>query len=1076
MSPPGGPKDNGNGKPGAKILEFPGPNSSQSPVSTEKPPVSSERLSTPPRGSEVPLFPPSLFQDYTNFSTLKSLTSGNKPTPDLTPAGRISSQLSVLTNPNSSGGVDASFAREGHHYQILQNAPGEKISIRYSKEFTPKGQSETQRKPIFELIYYPDGRVGHISSFDGEGKPGLEKDYAPGKLVRDGKNSHTQTLNFFEKRVRYLGESHGAYTRLSAPLQQLRSSEWDISRRAAWYKNYVVLDGKIISIRTQNLGLHSFETSLSQRQITLHMLQGEEFVEVLRISENGEINHNREVGARQIPTVGELDLLNKVIGQVEAAHESPKKYKKSLEKSIARVKKEISADKLGKEVPTEIKVPVIAHSSVQLRKPTSGKGVLGEPIRIDNGVELFKHIRPFFPHAERWVNPTDAKDVRYLRPKGSIRWAMTKEFFRWFGSSLWQMTVNDVRRIKPPAGELRLHLLPDGTAELQIDRNHQRMLSTGEIVTERGLYNVLRRSPNRKTLNLGQIVENLAAKDTHFADLPRSQQLRLADQSIRENASYTGNPLLQEVLSIPINQLQVENSRGEQAGPRSAQEAKEAIAALPELANTQFHAKGEYRGSLLLDTTGLKGENFYKMNFPGSYPETLIHISEDSSKPKGVKNRVVVRLWQGDARVTVAYDDGILNHNESAHLNAHEVAKARQGHHRPWFPGWAFFKGTSMVRTSHYVLHGGSYVFGHYASMPVAFAYEGLLWNERQRKAFGTPAPDLSFKGVFKEMRSAAVMLTASGAGLVTTEGLFNWGGALNQMRKDYARPNVTFGQAWRRNSPRWHNEPPLRYRPIHNQGVILRNFANRGVPLLTGLLAVEMYHIGMDWDNPTNIFTKVDWSQFSKNVYRVGAVTSVSSTMWWGIARRTESAYASRVAGQPIRGIGGFLKRRGFMAKAARQVGRPHFAMTYRASLVTIFLEMAALRIWDSYDRKEQFLAQEGNFRSDLTRAIDRRSQISSRLEYGEEIPPAKIMEAQGEVESAYLRYRSYLDIVERNDGTDKPPALSLKNTYGEIQEDYRQQYLALSGPAAGPSAAGLLAQSKAFRDQRIRKLGEGE
>lgn len=1076
MSPPGG--TNGDGRHSgaqAKIIPLrpnvPGASPESNPPS-QRPPNSS-RHSDPHLPSVT---------EYADFSTLRHLTQGLGSTYSQGPFARIFTLTQLLTNPKIDGTIEAELVREGNHFKITQEGPEKEIRIRYSQETSSRGSSEKILKPVFELSYLPDGRVINIPSFDNAGNPTTEKTYELGKLRRAGEMNHLKVISFMEQRVEILGKGLKSFVRLSTPLVQLQPTFRDIASRSNWYENFAVVDGNLYTLRTQNLGSASFETTPSQNQITIYKQESGKSVEVLKISETGEINYSPANSVRRAPHPAQLDLLNKLISNIESAHTDPKDYQTRLEGQVKS---------LGPEIADNIQIPKVAHTAIKLgeRPPTLGE--LGEPIiRIENGVEIIRRIRPFWPQYERWVNPTNSSETRYLRPKGVIRRAMAWELMRWWGNTLWHGTVNDVTKIQPKVGHMSLHMFPDGTTELKIFRDYKRILSNGETHWENGLYNVIRRRADGKSVNLGRVAKRLAAKDPALANLPRERQLFLADQKTAGQNDNFDIPRLQMVPELPIRELvtDIPSEQGKPGpkGPTTALGALEAIENLPEIRESGLRTRinAMVKGNPLGQATGLAKENFFEIQFPGATPESLVTISENTLKSEGGKKRVVIHMWHGDTVVSAVYDNGAHNPHEAARLNMSEVHRARQGHYRPWFRGWGFLKGTSMVRLSHYFLHGGAYMLGHYASLPLAQGYEKLFWTDAQRQAIGTPAPDLSLKGIAKESGNAFWLMMGSGFGQITMEGWFNYGGAFRKAWQESSRSNITFGQAWRSLSPRWHNEPPVRFRPIHRHAGLTRNFLVRATPLAAGLLAVEAKQNGwiisspiwtLSFDNWRKSFSRVDWQRYHTNLLKIGAVSMISSGLWSWTSHRTELAMAKRLPGQAVKGLGGVLLRNRFLTNASKQIGGARLAMTYRASLLTILLEVAALRIWDSYDRKNALIAEEPNLRGDLSSAINRQNEILSRLENGEAVPPKQIFTARQEVQGAYQRYSSYLKILERNEKQGAPEAISFENNYGEAYENYQGLEMALA-IQSDPISAQKLAQAKFRLQSRLGQLKRKE
>lgn len=1084
MTPPNGSGGDGSGNGSrvrqAQIIDFP---TSQNGSEGSRPAASEPPPSQPPASTSAPPYSRDSFLAFSDFSVLGSL----KPQVTLAEAhptySRVQLSLSHLANPLANGGYDATFSQNGTQYHVVQTGPGEPIEITHSVTISAKKSGNLQRRSVHFISYHLDGKVSHTSEFDSHGKPINQVTLNVDQLRRARFSDHSLTLSFLESRLRDLNLSLGTFKSLEAHLQHLRGRP-DIGKRAVWYDNYVVLNEKIYTLRTQNLGFPGFENSPSQNQIAIFEQQGNKQVEVFRISETGEIDYDPEIRGRQLPSRSQSDLLRAILRQVAKAHQHPLIYQEEIKTQLEALRTQYA----GELTVPEIKV----RNSLPVR--TSTRGTMGEPIlTITRGRDLWKLARPYWLKAptHTWQNPENPTEMRYLRPEGSIRRAMTWELLRWMGQAVWHGGVDDHRNVKGESGHLKLHLLPDGSADLEIFRNYERPLSDGRRIQERGIYNIIRRMSDGTTFNLDQVIASMGKTDPNFRDLPRQEQVRLAAQSISSDSKVPTNLELQVLPPLSFDNLNISSEQFSEIlsqtrrdnpgvaenslarGPRTAAQAYEAIQRLPELAGLRARVSTTRPESLgLREAVAITPEGYYHLDFPGGYPRTSVEIHEENLN---AGKRVIVHLTQGDNRSTSVFDDGHLNGFESRRLNTLTVERARMGSASR---NWGSIFGRGLARSAVYVnINGRAYSVGYGLSLPMILGFERLYFNDRERELLGFHLP--SYQGdswkfikdtwqfIKHESFTAGSMYLGAGIGSLGVDGLFNYGNGMLNVLRDWRGTEATFRQAYRHHIPRIFNPPPILARPIPPQAWYLRNFLQRGIPLITGLIGMDMYRRG-SW------IPRVD-AQVLRSAVPIGALSFTTSSLWALAQHSLNRQYTRYGSEQAFHGIAGALYRAKFLRTLPTPIGGARFAMTARATFLTVALEMAALQIWHSYDRKQQFLAQEGNFRDDLSSAIDRRNRIMSRLENGEEIPPFQIQAAAEEVHGAYLRYRRFLEIIDPRESEETRPSISLQNDYGEAYESYRQTAGSLS-LIQDPSSSNLLAGAQYTRDHRLAELHDQE
>ncbi len=1096
MTPPGGSGGDGNGHGvrDSNVLPFPQRGSSaaqdihSSPpqsVGADRPtpsePVISDPIGEPPASGPRSSLPPesTSFLNFPDFSVLSSLVQG-QAIPTSGPFARLHTALRLLANPGLNQSFDVNFSRDGNHYRILQEAPGKEISILMAQDIAATATEAASQRPVYLLRYFPDGQVGYTASFDEAGKPQNLVTQPVAQLRRRAMTEHVLTLDFIENRLRHLNQTAGAFRRLEPLLQGLRGRS-DVSSRSVWFDNYAVLDGKVYTIRTQNLGFPGFNNFPSQNQIMVFEQEGASLKEILRLSLTGEINYDPKLSVRQLATPSQLTLLERIIDQVQEAQQNPEAYQEKINSQL---------EPLRQSFPEHFQPPRIAIRPAPPPR-TATVGTLGEPIHtITQGRDLLRMIRPWAlrAHSHRWENPERPTEVRSLRPQGQIRMAMFKEFLRWTGNTLWHGAVDDHRNVKPDPGSLKLHLLPDGSADLEIFRNYERRMPDGRLIQESGIYNIIRRTSDKTTIDLSRVIKQMSKTNPDFANLPREQQVRLAARQITDSQTVPTSFELQQIPDLSLESLQVHSDPLQRIldqalretpgldvaqvarGPRTALQALEAIQRLPGMEGLKARTQSEIRGDLLREVAAVTPENYFLLEYPGGYPRTQVEIlGEDVSGGK----RVVIRMTQGNNQSTAVFDNGQFNPFESTRHNQALIRSARMGRARPH---WLSVGLRGAARTYNYFqINGRAYFVGQLASLPLVMGFEHYYLNDREREMFGHPLPEASLDYVAHELFTAGTLFAGAGTGVLATDGIANFGTGMWRTVADWRRHGeLTFRQAYRFNSPRILNPPPLLSRPIPRQAYYLRNFLQRGIPLITGLMAVDMYH--------RHSLTPDFGPQFLSNVAAVGTVSAGTSLFWAGMSHSLERQYARHGSETAFRGLSGALFRRNFVRFSPMSVGASRFSINFRATLLTVALEMAVLNIYGSYQRKQQFLEQEGDFRRDLSSALDRRNRIMTQLEHGEAIPPHEILASQDAVEGAYERYHRFLEIIDPRESTVTSTEIPLTNAYSEAHSSYQQTRLALGGSDGSPALAqaqydlqrrlGTLRDQEAQLERRVRQL----
>jgi len=983
-----------------------------------------------------------------------------KPLEIISPHSSLLDKLTTLANPLPNGGFNATFIRQGTHFHLLQKQPGSPIQLTISKEVSSDKSSPPKLKQQMKVEF----------------PAGLERS----KMSAPQTTAIRYVENMLTKRVERIQHHRNAFERFMVPLKYLKG-RIEVGNQSVWYHNYVILDGKVYTIRRQNLALEGiqralpqdlshqgqfrahldYERGLSLNQITVFEQSGGKRSEILSFSASGEVQYEPNRGARRLPNNEQNKLLEKLIAEVYSAKQNFDAYQEKLHKAIVP---------LNEGRPEPIQIPTVEPSLWTEAPPKATQGTLGEPIlHAQRGWDLWKWSRPWWLRApsHTWQNPDNPSEVRKLRPKGAIRRAMFRELGRWVLGALWYGGTDSIRNLRLKGDKVKLHLFPEGGGELTVYRSDREAIHKAHALglspddaklaeySEGNLYNIIKMQPGKPKVNLAKTIKAMAKKNPAFKDLPRSEQILQAANQARLDTQLRAQripPLpIDQIHQIPIDPfrkpLQILDAQG----------AWEAIQQLPELKSGEHpiepRVQIETKGSLTKRALGFNARDSIRVDFPRSHPETKLTIRSGEGS---LGKRVEIQLWQGDNYHAVVYDNGSFNQAEAINLNTANYNETMKGKVPRNF--WALI-GQGYGRLYNYTrFNGGAYGVGHFFSYPIAWGYESLFYTPQERKLIGTPFPNLSLKSLWHGCMSFGFMMGGSGFSAITLDAGFNinrtW---LTPALREWRAGHTTLWESLRNRSGKiqiLNADPSIRYlgkSRVSTGGVpgrvsfggFARGFLQRAVPLMGGLMALEKYETG-------HLFSK----HTLPNFFKVGAVSFASAALWHGIrATRGGTAVAK-----------GFK----FIGKAAHG-GR--LQLTFRGTLATVILEFAALRIWDSIERQRQLEAQGVNFRKDLARTMDARNSLISRLQRGEEISPRILAQADSEFQQAVARYRSFLKLIGKKKGEGKFASLSLDNEFGdEFKRYYRE--LGLLRYSSTPTNVGDLAQARLRHQQKISEL----
>jgi hypothetical protein len=272
-------------------------------------------------------------------------------------------------------------------------------------------------------------------------------------------------------------------------------------------------------------------------------------------------------------------------------------------------------------------------------------------------------------------------------------------------------------------------------------------------------------------------------------------------------------------------------------------------------------------------------------------------------------------------------------------------------------------------------------------------------------------------------------------------DGVFNSIPGIQRTLINWRTTEASFSQAWRLARPSFYNPSPL-MRPV-GPNFFLRGFLQRAVPLFMGIAALDRYRTGQ-WISP----------MFWKNMRDVAAVSAGSA----GLLRLVYSS----------EGLSSTLVRRGLLTDAAAGAGGARFGLTFRGALALATVEMIALGIINAHERRSLIDETGRALRQQLGQAIDRRNELITRLESGEDIAPRYLVAADGDLQNAQATYRRFLELTEHRRGSGSFTAIDSGNDFDEEQRRYEG---ALSAAVSGNDPMAR-ARAEADHEARLRSL----
>jgi hypothetical protein len=132
----------------------------------------------------------------------------------------------------------------------------------------------------------------------------------------------------------------------------------------------------------------------------------------------------------------------------------------------------------------------------------------------------------------------------------------------------------------------------------------------------------------------------------------------------------------------------------------------------------------------------------------------------------------------------------------------------------------------------------------------------------------------------------------------------------------------------------------------------------------------------------------------------------------------------------------------------------------------------MIALGIWTSVNKRDWIERMEGNLRNQVGNALDRRNELITRLEHGEEISPRVLIAADQELQTAQGAYRHLLDLGEKRKGSGKFSPLGLENDFTNAWAGADRNALVTGGEEIQDAATWL--EQEQFLPKLLHKLRE--
>lgn len=984
------------------------------PPTTSSAPPASERISLPPR--------------YADASSLLAFINGHG---SRTPYASTISALGELANPRPLGGYEVSFSFRNTVYQILQETSGAPIGVNVTQE---RGGNTVE---LLRMVYHPDGLVSsHLNPEPHASPTGVE-------------STHHRILqrSILTERAQRVLFGQDLYVRLRTALEALRG-RYTPETQSVWYDSFVVNKNHVYTFRIRNLlGLPGVMPNPQSSQISIYEEGGANRLKILTLSATGENNWEPSRPDREPLSPQLLESLKRLVEPLERARVNPEAYERELHTALTR---------WGGSAVT--KLPQITRSVDVQQAFAHGRGPRGEPIlEIRRGWDLFRNFHPWATH--RWENPENPQDVRHLSPRWRLSLRMGRELMRWVGRTANYGTFGNLKSPRPVPDLLRLQLFPEGGGQITLFREgniHDILIAGARGPVWRASREIARM--NRK----GVVFENrvaalqaaVAARGTGAA-LPDPIEVQTAPflDLDKVHIGPDGNPIKIMDVETAWRQLQLQIPEGVHPRVRSGGRETLASVLLPHRLSVIDRIDVDFRESQPFQRLELRHQD----------------ISTSSEGPP--IRRVEMILRSGENTHARVFEDGDKRPDIEHDIHRRLLLRAQEGNMPT--SRLALLAQAIPRLYGYYKTSGATYGLSYFIALPVTLGFERLYLTEGERRLVGTPMPSFSLRYFIRDFSLPFMTLsTVSGATGVAIDGLYNLRPGLASTVRMW-RAGATLTEAYRLSRPSFLNEFP-HIRPV-GSNYLFRGLLQRAVPLFAGLVALEYLHHG-----------GMNWTRFRTTAINVGMTSAGSAALLRGIysSERLAGFFVRRgwiedtLRGAALAEEGaaaGSAARSAVPRMLARTAGESRYALTFRGGIWFAAAELIALGILQAHDKRQWVAQMEGEMRSQVGDALDRRNELITRLEHGEEVSPRVLVAADQELQNAQGAYRRFLELMERGGGTGDARPLTLANDFADAYATIDHGSLLGAETSSDPmlrlrSSAARLASDRRLDDLRGR------
>ncbi len=978
MTPPG----NGDSRPPRRlILVQPADGSAARDATPSEPSTpSSSPISVRPTS---PTLPPR----SADLAGLSRLIAGQTAT--LTAYQQMQSYMAELANPTANRGYDFSLDIGANRYQIQQAAPSEPIEVTVTRPAS--GSGATADAPVvIRLTYLPDGR---FQSSQG---------HTPHAAPRRGAETffHDTLTGRLSNHASRMFQGGQLFTKIESALQALEG-RFVPESQSIWHDHLVTHGGRVYSFRRMSfLGMTEIQNP-QHNQIAIFEETGSEQVRVATISANGEVEYTPGRGGRDPANPHLLELLNHIVPPLEDAKVDPVAYQARLRQTL-------------QSLPNFRGIEPSVRYSVDIPRDFSmGNTPRGHIQDFNRGWQLFRNLRS----ARSWTNPMNPAETAALRPPWRLSRAMSWEMVCWGRQTAAWFLLSSFRNPRPSTDHLRLQLFAEGGGQLSIYRNQE-------------LHDIVTAGPEGPAWYADQEIRQMRREGITFPNRFEALQAAVARRA-QGNGASSFILRIQQAPELDLNRFHFDPN-GRQLQIRNVSEAWAQLQRqIPE--GIEYRVDPRFEQTIVGTLLATSGEpNRIVVDFPQSQPAMQLDIREQRIQMgNGEVPRVEIFAKRGENTYARVFENGIFREDLARDVHQTSLRQAQEGTMRRGFwarGGQGFLRAFTHVRGS-----GFTYGASHFASLPFVLGAERLMFTPTERRLIGTPGLEANLSPSYiahNVVVPFGYMAVGSGLGTLAIDGLYNSRRGIWTALSNYRGTEATLSQAWRDARPSFYNGTPF-VRPV-SPSLVFRGFLQRATPLFGALLVFDVGQHG-SLLSASNWGDSLTSARFWRQVRNVGAVSLGSAVLLRGIQA------SSTLSGAMVRG-GLFADattaagaRLGLSASGAR------FGLTFRGGLALAVLEMTALGIMSARERREQLQEAGRSLRSDLGQAIDRRNELISRLESGEEVEPRHLFSADAHVQEAQAAYRRFLELTERTEGTGNPRELGMGNDFAAEEQRYR-------------------------------------